>query len=55
MGNNDYTWYFLFMSLFNTNIGLTNVEKNKLQEERQIRIEQKLDKLLKVLGDKDEQ
>ena len=54
MGNNDYTWYFLFMSLFNTNIGLTNVEKNKLQSERQIRIEEKLDKLINLLEDKDE-
>lgn len=54
MGNNDFTWYFLFMSLFNTNIGLSNVEKNNIQEARQIRIEEKLDKLLKILGDKNE-
>lgn len=31
MGNNDYTWHFLFMSLFNTNLGMTNVEKNNEQ------------------------
>ena len=54
MGNSDYTWYFLFMSLFNTNIGLTNMEKNNEQYERQIRIEQKLDKLINLLGDKNE-
>lgn len=52
MGNNDYTWYFLFMSLFNTNLGMTNVEKNNEQELRQIRIEEKLDKLINLLEGK---
>ena len=52
MGNNDYTWYFLFMSLFNTNLGMSNLEKNEEQYLRQIRIEEKLDKLLNILGDK---
>lgn len=54
MGSNDYTLFFMFMSLFNTNLGLTNIEKNNEQYERQIRIEQKLDKLLEMLGDKNE-
>lgn len=52
MGNNDYTWFFIFMSLFNTNLGMTNVEKNDEQYERQIRIEEKLDKLINLLEDK---
>ena len=54
MGNNDFTWFFIFMSLFNTNLGLTNIEKNTEQYERQIRIEQKLDKLINLLEDKNE-
>lgn len=54
MGNTDYTWFFIFMSLFNTNLGMTNVEKNNEQYERQIRIEEKLDKLINFLEDKNE-
>lgn len=54
MGNNDYTWFFIFMSLFNTNLGLTNVEKNNEQYERQIRIEQKLDNLINLLEEKND-
>lgn len=54
MGNNDYTWFFIIMSLFNTNLGMTNIEKNTIQEERQIRIEQKLDKLINLLEGKNE-
>jgi len=54
MGNNDFTWFFIFMSLFNTNLGMTNVEKNNEQYERQIRIEEKLDKLINFLEDKNE-
>lgn len=52
MGNNDFTWFFIFMSLFNTNLGMSNLEKNEEQYLRQIRIEEKLDKLLNILGDK---
>lgn len=51
MGNNDFTWFFIFMSLFNTSLGMTNVEKNDEQYERQIRIEEKLDELIKLLKD----
>ena len=54
MGNNDLSWYFVFMSLFNTNLGLSNVEKNDEQYKIQIRIEEKLDKLLKILGENNE-
>lgn len=36
-------------SLINTSIGLSNVEKNKDQEERKKRIESKLDKILEIL------
>ena len=52
MGNNDFTWFFILMSLFNTNLGMSNLEKNEEQYLRQIRIEEKLDKLLNILGDK---
>lgn len=48
--NNDYTFWFAFMSLFNTSLGLTNVEKNTEQYERQKRIEEKLDKLLEMIN-----
>lgn len=47
--NNDYTWFFIFMSLFNTNIGMSNVEKNNAQYDRQKRIEEKIDKILELL------
>lgn len=50
MNNNDYTFWFVFMSLFNTSLGLTNIEKNTEQHERQIRIEEKLDKLLEMMN-----
>lgn len=53
MNNNDYTFWFVFMALFNTTIGFSNLEKNTEQYERQKRIEQKLDKLLELM-DKDE-
>lgn len=52
MNNNDYTLFFITMALFNTNIGLMNVEKNTEQYERQLSIEQKLDKLINLLEDK---
>ena len=43
MNDNDYAWWFAMTSLINTSIGLSNVERNKDQEERQKRIESKLD------------
>ena len=49
MDNNDYTLWFALMSLFNTNLGLSNLNKNTEQEERQKRIEAKLDELLRRL------
>lgn len=49
MGGNDYTWWFIVMSLFNTNLGLSNIEKNTSQEERQRIIDQKLDKIINML------
>ena len=54
MGNSNFTWFFIFMSLFNTNLGMTNVEKNNEQYERQIRIEKKIDKLINLLEDKND-
>lgn len=38
---------FLLLTLMNTDIGISNVGKNQEQEERQERIEKKLDELLK--------
>ncbi|MGN1327373.1 MAG: hypothetical protein ACI4VQ_04815 [Clostridia bacterium] len=49
MNGNDYAWWFAVVSLFNTSLGLSNVEKNTEQEERQKRIEQKLDEILEML------
>ena len=40
--NNDFNWWFAMMTLCNTSIGLSNIEKNTEQEERQIRIENKI-------------
>lgn len=37
------------MSLLNTNLSVSNVEKNTLQEQRQKNIELKLDKILTIL------
>lgn len=54
MGSNDFTWFFIFMSLFNTNLGMSNLEKNEEQYNRQIRIEEKIDKLIKLLEGKNE-
>ena len=48
MGN-DMNWWFAMATLCNTTIGLSNIEKNTEQEERQKRIEDKLDKILKIL------
>lgn len=49
--NNDFNWWFAMMALCNTSIGLSNMEKNTEQEERQIRIENKIDKILEILND----
>lgn len=49
MNGNDYAWWFAVISLFNTSIGLSNVERNTEQEERQIRIEKKLDEILEII------
>ena len=54
MGNSNFTWFFIFMSLFNTNLGITNVEKNDIQELRQKRIEEKLDYLINLLEGKND-
>lgn len=40
---------FLFISLFNTALGLSNKEENNKQIERQKRIEEKLDRVLEIL------
>lgn len=53
MNNNDVAWWFAILGLYNTQIGLSNISKNEEQEQRQIRIEQKIDKILKLLGDND--
>lgn len=37
------------LALCNTSLGLSNIEKNTEQEERQKRIENKLDRILEML------
>lgn len=51
MNNNDIAWWFAILGLYNTQIGLSNINKNTEAEERAKRIEEKLDKVLKLLGD----
>lgn len=43
---------FLILAIFNTEIGLKNTKKNKKRLDRQIRIEEKLDKFLAILSEK---
>lgn len=43
---------FLILAIFNTEMGLKNTEKNQEQLSRQIRIEEKLDKILEILSEK---
>lgn len=50
MNSNDTALWFVLVSLLNTSIGLSNVEKNSEQELRQIKIEEKLDKILEMLN-----
>lgn len=52
MNNRDYTWFFVFMAIFNTNLGLSNISKNNEQMKRQKLIEEKLDKILELLNDR---
>lgn len=47
--NNDFNWWFAMLALCNTSLGLSNIEKNTEQEERQKRIENKLDRILEML------
>lgn len=48
--NNDMNWWFAMATLCNTTIGLSNMERNVQQEEKQKQIEQKLDKILEILN-----
>lgn len=52
MGNSDFTLFFIFMALFNTNLGLSNIDKNDAQQIKQNEIEKKLDKIIKLLEEK---
>lgn len=54
MGNNDWTLFFVIMSIFNTSLGLSNIDKNTEQEIKQDRIEQKLDRIINILEGKNE-
>ena len=49
MKNNEFMFWFAIVSLFNTNLGLSNFDKNAEAEERQKRIEMKLDKILEMM------
>lgn len=47
--------FFVQLALFNTSLGLANFEKNSSQEEMQERIEQKLDRILQMLAQRDKE
>lgn len=49
MGNDFLSNWFTFLALFNTNLGFTNFEKNKEQENKQNSIEEKIDEILSIL------
>ena len=49
MNNNDFTMFFIIMSLINFSIGISKSEKNDIESVRQERIETKLDKILELL------
>ena len=49
--NNDYTYWFIFMSLFNTSLGLNNLGKNETQDAKQQEILDKLNRILEKLND----
>lgn len=51
MDDTNFNYWFVMVALFNTTLGLSNIEKNTEQEKRQIRIENKLDKILEILKD----
>lgn len=55
MNDNDFTWFFIVMTLFNSSLGISNVTKNEEQENRQIRIESKLDRLLELMDNESKQ
>ena len=48
--NSDFNMWFAIVALCNTSIGLSNIERNLEQEERQKRIESKLDKIMDNLN-----
>lgn len=50
--NNDYTFWFAFMAMFNTSIGLSNVERNKTQEKQNQEILDKLNLILDRINGK---
>ena len=49
MNNNDFTMFFITIALINLSIGLDNNEKNSKQEQKQLEIDKKLNKILELL------
>ena len=49
--NDNFTMFFITMSLLNFSIGVSNLEKNQIEEQRQLEIEEKLNKILRLLED----
>ena len=47
--NSDYTLFFITLGLINLSIGLDNNDKNIKQEQKQIEIDTKLNKILELL------
>ena len=51
MNNNDYTWFFIIMSVINTNLGLYNSSKNEEQDKQNKEILNKLNTILEKLNE----
>lgn len=51
MNNQDYTWFFIVMSILNTNIGMYNSSKNEEQDKQNKEILSKLDMILEKLNE----
>lgn len=51
---NNVDGLFLLITTINTLFGIENSKKNEISNKRDIRIESKLDKIMEMLGDKNE-
>ena len=49
MNDNNFTMFFVMMALINFSIGIDNNEKNTKHEQKQLEIDNKLNKILELL------